>query len=331
MMDKTRAGFARSPLTTNPTKRRKVMRNLLIAIIVVVFAPFTAGAFTVSEEAQVIVPKTTATAPTVSTAGLASKRDVGVLSKRVRGLEGQTGRILTETRNNSRAIGAVNANMEGLVNAVENTATATGNLSRNVRNVQISLAAEAKNLGDQAYSNALLLGIGGLLVALLAVIIIVVVIRRSRTAAPNVNLDPIETRLEAAIRGIGQTLDAVEAVQAEMISLPQKTAIEVKRLDEIKIELSDVVGHKVSYIPPIENGTYISIYVPSTVSQPVANPSQINRVRMTDKAAVRRSLRKTLADYFLRLESDLNPTKEQDRQQKALVEHLIATGELVID
>ena len=104
----------------------------------------------------------------------------------------------------------------------------------------------------------------------------------------------------------------------------------VKALDPLVIELNDVVGHRVKYNVPIVDNMYITCYVPSTVTSPVANPAQIVPTRMTDRGAVRRSVRKTMADYFTKLAANANPATEQDRQQKALIEHLIATGKIVV-
>lgn len=335
------------------------MRRLLIAVIVVIFVPFTAGAFTVPEEVQVTVPpnsyvevaplppgadvapfKSATTAPANDKAYKAVKS----LDRKLVGKKGMVTMIREKVQN---LYSEITTTKTAAANA-QTKAEAAMKSANEAKNAVTALdtkltdknTGEFKKLKDTAWSvgaelskdiTKMALWIIGVCLVL-AIVIIVILIRRTRRA--DVNLNPLEQRVETANRGIDEVLDEVRAgfaaVHTGIGNIPKQTADLVKTLDLMKIELSDVAGHDVIYMPPIEDNMYVTVYVPSTVSQPVANPDAISRMRMTDKGAVRRSLRKTVADYFTRLANDPNPATEQDRQQKALIEHLIATGELVV-
>lgn len=259
---------------------------------------------------------------------LATKKDIKGLSSRIKGLEGQTGRLATETKANSEAVSNMADNMNGLANAMGNTTAATRNLSDRVGNVEKNLVAEAKNLGDQIYGNALFLGIGGLILAVLAVMVILVAISRNR--ANNANLQPVEDGIADVQSRSEEILNEMRAGFAAVQTGIKDIPTAVKALDPLVIELDDVAGHHVKYDAPIVDNMYVTCYVPSTVTSPVTNPAQIVPTRMTDRGAVRRSVRKTMADYLTKLAANPNPATEQERQQKALIEHLITTGQLVV-
>jgi len=129
---------------------------------------------------------------------------------------------------------------------------------------------------------------------------------------------------------------AVNTIREEVLKVPRITAALVKKLDPMVIDLTDVAGHHVIYTPPIVDGMYVTLHVPSSVSSPAPNLNQIIRTGTTDKSSVRRSTRGILAEYFKNIEPGTPaPTTEQGIQQIALITHLLklsygqTTGELM--
>lgn len=256
------------------------MRNILSLLLVVVVLAFAMPAFaekivppgpsTSQYDAAPLPPSVHKTVANKSGAvkavktNLATKKDIKGLSSRIKGLEGQTGRLATETKANSEAVSNMADNMNGLANAMGNTTAATRNLSGRVSNVEKNLVAEAKNLGDQSYVNTLFLGIGGLIaLAIMTIIIVVVVVCRTRKN--NANLQPLENRLEAAIRSIEDTRDAVDAgfaaVQTGITELPQRTADAVKAFDPRPIDVTVAGLHAVLTLSDEAKGLGVYEYI----------------------------------------------------------------------
>lgn len=253
------------------------MRNILSLLVVVVLA-FAMPAFaekvvppgpsTSQYDAAPLPPSVHKTVANKSGAvkavktNLATKKDIKGLSSRIKGLEGQTGRLATETKANSEAVSNMADNMNGLANAMGNTTAATRNLSGRVSNVEKNLVAEAKNLGDQAFGNALLLGIGGLILAVLAVAVILVAIRRSRT---NVNLQPVEDGITAVNNRSEEILDELRAgfaaVQTGITELPQRTADAVKAFDPRPIDVTVAGLHAVLTLSDEAKGLGVYEYI----------------------------------------------------------------------
>lgn len=173
------------------------------------------------------------------------------------------------------------------------------------------LTGEIKSLPEKMKNNMLVIVM--VIVIAAAITIIVIVNHVSKTSKSTEILD--------AVNKLGEKIDEV----------PEKTATKVKTLDPVVIDLKDIKGKNVVYTPPIIDGMYVSLYVPSTVSATPATPAETIRVRVTDVGALRRSTRKAMADYFAAKATGAPaPGTEQGKQQLALIDHLITTGEVVV-
>lgn len=291
------------------------MRNFLIAVIVVLLVPFAAQAFSVPEEVQVTSPPPAvaeaAPAPAPAPANNKAYKAVKSLDRRLVGKKGMVTLIKEKVQNLYSEITATKT----AATDAQTKAEAAMASAINAKNAVIALDAkltdkntgEFKKLSDTAWSvgnelsKDMKIYTGLIIIAVIGLGIFIFF----RTGGTN-----------ALVKGVHTAVKDVPAA--------------VKALDPLVIELDDVAGHHVKYDAPIVDNMYVTCYVPSTVTSPVANPAQIVPTRMTDRGAVRRSIRKTMADYFTKLAANTNPATEQDRQQKALIEHLIATGQLVV-
>ena len=131
--------------------------------------------------------------------------------------------------------------------------------------------------------------------------------------------------LRSGIGGVRRKID--EAV----VTIVRDVPAAVKALESIVVDIADVAGFHVIYVPPIVDNMYLKVHVPSTVTTPVDDPTKITRSRTTDIGDLRRSLRKSVADYITNNAPGAPaPATEQARQKLALMKHLLNTGEIII-
>ncbi len=103
----------------------------------------------------------------------------------------------------------------------------------------------------------------------------------------------------------------------------------VKKIDPETIVMEDVRGKHVVYTPPIIDNMYVMPFVPPTVTKVAADPTRIAK-RSKDIGEVRSSARQSIGRYIEKLSAGTPFTTPQEQNQKALMEKLIADGNIVI-
>lgn len=282
-------------------------KNLFILLFVAMLGiVFISPAF-----AEELVPP----APGVTASEM--KEAIGGISKNIKNLHRSS---VKSTQRLEKALGEDRAAITTLANTNTELIREVGKIApavtKAVGDKVDALTERIQSLGAQVCNNAWILG-GMIAVGMLLLIGAgAVLYRRNRShdvAATKTIVDAINNAAEKVID-----------------EGSKRVAGKIKTLDPMIIDNLVVDGHDITFVPPIVGGMYVSLYVPSTVT-PVTNPSQIVRVRMTDKAAVRRSTRKVLAEYFVATAPGAAPaTTEQGKQQIALINSLKATPELRI-
>ncbi|KKQ52532.1 MAG: hypothetical protein US70_C0008G0019 [Parcubacteria group bacterium GW2011_GWD2_38_11] len=288
------------------------MKKFLVSFVFVFLLVPMAQAFTVPEEVQVVPsPNTTAVYPEVSpsfTIGDVKKavnRGVGSVNKKIAALNAE---IIKKDTATAKSVDALGQKIDGQtgeikkvgdgVKSLDNKLTGKNGEFEKSRNTMWSVG---KELSD---SIALYLVIAAVVIILLGLVCFVL-------------LKKTLSRVE----------DKVDNIDVKIDDVPDLTAAAVKTLDHIIIELKDVVGRNVTYIPSIVNGMYVSIYVPKTVTLAPADPAQIVRAQMSDKGKLRRSTREVMTEYY---NGAFDGADFHSVEQKRLILHLISTGEIVV-
>ena len=328
------------------------MRNFLIAVIVVLLVPFSAGAFTVPEEVQVTKPpasvETAAPAPTPARSSDKTYKAVKSLDRKLVGKKGMVTLIkekvqslyseMTITKN--AALDA-QAKADAAMKSAEGAKNAVTALDKKLTDKN---TGEFKQLKDTAWSVGNELSkdmtkmifwiIGAFL--LLAVIIILVIIRRTRRA--NVNLQPVEDGIADVQSRSEEILNEVRNGFAEMRTgindLPRRTADAVKAFDLRPIDVT-VVGHHAVFTQ-LADATAREVYQyidvdedidPSVTVDTYDLPETKNRDKAYDK------IRQAIREYYNGgLQKKAAAGSNAAKLKIAIVEYLRdTTGQLVIN
>lgn len=128
-----------------------------------------------------------------------------------------------------------------------------------------------------------------------------------------------------------QVLDKLDEIGRKVDDVPEKTAVRIETLKPVVIEFTDICGKNVKFTPKIVDNEYVSLFVPKTVTTPVADPTNAIRARYGNVGDLRRSTSKALKWYFGATAPGAPAlATEAERQQIALINALAATDELKI-
>lgn len=117
-----------------------------------------------------------------------------------------------------------------------------------------------------------------------------------------------------------------EGVINAINDVPAKTAELVKKLEPIVLTF-DIAGKKITYNPPIKDGSYVGLFVPSTATMS-NNPAETTRFVHSNVTKLKSSVNGVLTDFMAGKFDD--PTNSHSVMQKEVVRFALATGELNI-